>query len=349
MTTQLTRKYIALVGIILVILLGAIVTQQYVSLAQTLTRNSSQISTQDFHLTNVRPWYNSPLWSPDGLWMAWSSFTEGLYTQKIDGSAERKKLGSAGVHRREIAWSWDSEVLFYQVNQPVEYPPFTERWIESVNIVTGEVTKHPELSIFDDLDSVAKARYPSDPILSLNFEENVIEARTKDGTRHWRVTPHPVRHLSTVLSPDKKKVLASGYVYATDGSGHLADLGEGLFGSWSPDGTKIIYAIQEDDGHAITASDLYVIGADGTGKKQLTDTRDELEYDPHLLSDGKRVVFSSSTLESDSSKEHLSALYTAKKSAHVSAFHTDGMAILIKGLHTNSFPTYIADIVADVE
>ena len=344
MTTQLTRKRIAFVGVILVILLGAIVTQQYVSLAQTLTPNLSQISTQDVHLTNVYRWHSSPLWSPDGQWTAWSSFADGLYIRRMEGGAEQKKLGSAGVPRREIAWSWDSKVLFYQVNQPVEDPPFTERWIESVNIVTGKVTEHPELSIFDDLDSVAKARYPSDPILSLNFEENVIEARTKDGTRHWRVTPKPVRHLSTVLSPNKKKVLAYGYVYATDGSGLLADLGEGLFGSWSPDSTKIIYAIQEDDGHIITASDLYVIGADGTGKKQLTDTRDKLEYDPHWSPDGTKVVF-----YSDSVQKPLSVSHTGRARPRLSVSNGEvatltsarGMRIMV--------PIYIADIVAGVE
>ena len=100
-----------------------------------------------------------------------------------------------------------------------------------------------------------------------------------------------MRHLSIILSPDKKKVLAYGYVYATDGSGLLADLGRGSFGSWSPDSTKIIYMIEEDDGHAITASDLYVINADGTGKKQLTDTPDELESDPRWTPDGTKVVF----------------------------------------------------------
>ena len=124
---------------------------------------------------------------------------------------------------------------------------------------------------------------PKIQFLSLNFKDNLIEARTKDGTRRWRVTPNPVHHLSTILSPDKKKVLAYGYVYATDGSGPLAYLGNGSFGSWSSDSTKIVYAIEDDDGHTITASDLYVINADGTGKKQLTHTPDWLERDPTLV------------------------------------------------------------------
>ena len=243
MTTQLTHRPIALVGTILIMLIGTIALQ-HVSLARTSTPDLSQVSTRDIHLTNLRPWHNPPLWSPDGEWMAWSSLTEGLYIQKTEGRSERRQFGRAGVPRHKITWSWDNKKLFYQVNQPIEAPPFTTRWIESVDIETGTVTEHPELSIYDDLDSIARARYPSDPILSLNFKDNIIEARTKDGTQRWRVTPNPVHHLSTILSPDKRKVLAFSYVYATDGSGLLADLGPGSFGSWSPDGTKIIYTIE---------------------------------------------------------------------------------------------------------
>ena len=300
MITQLTHRSIALVGITLVMLIGTIVLRQQVSLAITPSPALSQVSAQDIHLANLRPWHNPPLWSSDGQWMAWSSFTEGLYIQKTDGSTERKQLGMARVSRHELAWSWDSKVLFYQVNQPIEEPPFTERWIESIDIETRTVTEHPELSIYDDLDSVARARDPKDPILSLNFKDNVIEARTKDGTRHWRVTANPVHYLSTILSPDKKKVLAYGYVYATDGSGLLAYLGEGSFGSWSPDGTKIIYTIEENNGHAIIGSDIYVINADGTGKKRLTNTPNNIEIEPRWSPDGTKVAFYSASLHDDS-------------------------------------------------
>ena len=305
MITQVIGKNATVAGVILLVILKFIVVWQHVSLARTLTRNLSRISARDIRLANLRPWYNSSLWSPDGQWIAGASLTEGLYIRKADSSSEQKYLGNAGVPRREVAWSWDSKKLFYQVNLPIEVPPFTRRWIESVDIETGKVTEHPELSIFDDLDSVARARYPSDPILSLNFKDNVIEARTKDGSRRWQVTPNPVLYLSTLLSPDKKKVLVDGYVYATDGSGLLADLGRDFFGSWSPDGTKILYTIEDDNGHTITASDLYVINTDGTGKKQLTDTPDKLERDPRWSPDGTKVVFYSGLLHSESTSVYI--------------------------------------------
>ena len=282
--------------------------------------------------------HSLPLWSPDGQWVALSSVSEGLYIQKADSSAERKQLGSPGVPRREIAWSWDSKKLFYQVNQPIEEPPFTKRWIESVDIETGNVTEHPEWSIYDDLDSVARARYPSDPILSFNFKDNIIEARTKNGTRHWRVTPDPVQYLSITLSPDKEKVLVYRSIYATDGKGHLIDLGEkpvgrASFGSWSPDSTKIIYTIEEDDGHTITASDIYVINADGTDEKQLTYTPDKLESDPRWSADGTKIVFHSKLLNFDRAPVHVAELLNFDRAP----------------VHVADNVVYVADIVVVTE
>ena len=46
----------------------------------------------------------------------------------------------------------------------------------------------------------------------------------------------------------------------------------------------------------MTASDIYVINADGTGKKQLTHTPNHLEIEPRWLPDGTKVVFSSGAL-----------------------------------------------------
>ena len=129
---MMTRKHIAFVGALLVVSIGIIAPRHPTSLARTPTPNLSQVSAQDIRLTNLRPCHHPPLWSPDGQWTAGSNFTEGLYIQRTESGTERKQLGRAGVPRREIAWSWDSKKLFYQVNQPIEEPPFTKRWIESV-------------------------------------------------------------------------------------------------------------------------------------------------------------------------------------------------------------------------
>jgi Tol biopolymer transport system component len=49
--------------------------------------------------------------------------------------------------------------------------------------------------------------------------------------------------------------------------------------------------IAEDNGQDFTDSDIYSINADGTQKKNLTNTIDEIEMDPCFSPDGKAIVF----------------------------------------------------------
>jgi Tol biopolymer transport system component len=49
--------------------------------------------------------------------------------------------------------------------------------------------------------------------------------------------------------------------------------------------------IAEDDGHTFTASDIYSINADGTQKKNLTNTDDLIELNPCFAPDGKSFVY----------------------------------------------------------
>lgn len=99
------------------------------------------------------------------------------------------------------------------------------------------------------------------------------------------------------VSLDGSKVL---YANTVGSKGHLfiyeinneklTDLGEGIFGQWLPDG-RIIYCITMDDGKVNTASELYIINIDGTGKLKITDTPNQIEIQPTVSPDCKSIVF----------------------------------------------------------
>jgi Tol biopolymer transport system component len=72
---------------------------------------------------------------------------------------------------------------------------------------------------------------------------------------------------------------------------NITDLGKGNRPRWSSDSKKIVYMIAEDNGQDFTDSDIYSINADGTQKKNLTNTIDEIEMDPCFSPDGKAIVF----------------------------------------------------------
>jgi Tol biopolymer transport system component len=102
-------------------------------------------------------------------------------------------------------------------------------------------------------------------------------------------------YINLSLSPDRTKVLfkvvgGNMFVMNPDGT-NLTDLGNGNQPRWSFDSKKIIYVIAEDNGDDYTASDIYMINADGTNKRNLTNTKDLIEMNPCLSPDGKNLVY----------------------------------------------------------
>ena len=104
------------------------------------------------------------------------------------------------------------------------------------------------------------------------------------------------------FSPDGKRIAFYGeddklYMVNADG-GSLHKLADSSFDNpggvsqleWSPDGSRIVYTGQNKSG----APDIFVINADGTGRKQLTD---DLQYDlvPTWSPDGRRIAYTHST------------------------------------------------------
>src|SRR5437588_3914390 len=67
---------------------------------------------------------------------------------------------------------------------------------------------------------------------------------------------------------------------------HLHRLGKGQFARWSPNGKKLVLdaPTNESDG------DLFVVDADGSGRRRLTNTRD-LEQPAGWSPDGKEILF----------------------------------------------------------
>ena len=68
-------------------------------------------------------------------------------------------------------------------------------------------------------------------------------------------------------------------------------MGGGRMPAWSPDGTKLAYAVQDNNGFF----DVFVVSADGTGSPtNLTNTATAHDTYPHWSSDGSKLAFASS-------------------------------------------------------
>jgi TolB protein len=128
-----------------------------------------------------------------------------------------------------------------------------------------------------------------------------ISSVNADGSGFRQLTDASIRYLRSSLSPDGTAILAVSvsrgfelYVMDSDGANQrrVPNVPEDVaFASWSPDGTKIVYATATPPPNP--GADIYVINRDGTGGRQLTHAEGVSEY-PCWSPDGREIAFQTS-------------------------------------------------------
>ncbi|MBC8376670.1 MAG: PD40 domain-containing protein [FCB group bacterium] len=100
---------------------------------------------------------------------------------------------------------------------------------------------------------------------------------------------------SYAISPDGSQVVYSTagqnlWLAKVDGEDRMS-LGRGSAPDWSPNGEWITFMLTSDDGHSITASDIYAIHVDGSSRIKLTETPLIFEMNPQWSPDGEWLVY----------------------------------------------------------
>lgn len=131
-----------------------------------------------------------------------------------------------------------------------------------------------------------------------NQEVYVMNA---DGSDARRLTNDPAADMHPVWSPDGSVIAfnsdrdGSWDIYLMDvANGPLTRLTDGpewhLFPDWSPDGTEIAFFSMVQGSRR---QDIFVINADGTELRQLTDSPTTVDEDPAWSPDGSQIAFQS--------------------------------------------------------
>ena len=258
----------------------------------------------------------NPIYSPDGLKIAYTkSGYQGIWILNLQ-SKTTKQITDEAAAGFGYKWSADSKSILSRVAKYEDLKRFNA--VKVFNIQTGESkqlsdykTMMPYLPEWADGDS--KVYLPlksSDEVYVSGIQKSSIitndlitfEKNNKitvlDFINNSESNLEPIKdaqYINLSLSPDKMKMVfevmgGNMFVVNTDGS-NLIDLGKGNRPKWSSDSKKIIYMIAEDDGHKFTASDIYIINADGTGRANFTSTDGIIEMSPGFSPDGRSIVF----------------------------------------------------------
>lgn len=259
----------------------------------------------------------NPVFSPDGKKIAFTKAKyEGIYVYDVT-TKDIKKVTDEQAAGFGYKWSSDSKSILTRVakyenmnrlnavkifnidsNQQLQLTeyrtrmPFMPEWSEQDTKVIVPSKNGVEIYSSGKLSKQSISGLQPDVYIK-NDKITTRDAVTK--TEKFLEPIKDAQIINLVSSPDKKKVafeVMGGNMYSMNIDGtNLKDLGKGHRPRWSSDSKKITYMITEDNGEAYTDSDIYTINADGTQKKNLTNTNDKIEMNPCFSPDGKAIVF----------------------------------------------------------
>jgi Tol biopolymer transport system component len=277
-----------------------------VAAAQTVElRNATRLE------TNERLYY--PVFAPSGERLAATTDNyRGLWLVEIADGSTRAITDAPGAGYYP-AFSADGEELYYRRDKFESGRRLTA--VEATNLKTGvEATLVP---FSRDVDSPTRV---SEDRLALAVG-GALRAFSADGEA--RALPGVDRPYATIenqkialyvggekrilaprgdgnyiwpsVSPDGDRVLftfAGEGTYVCDLDGEiLASIGYANAPKWSPDGKRIVYMVDEDDGRQFIDSEIYVSDADGANRRPLTATPDRIEMYPDWSPKGDRLAF----------------------------------------------------------
>jgi Tol biopolymer transport system component len=237
-------------------------------------------------------------WSPDGQRIVFTSSIANVpqvFVVNHDGSALRT-LTIDNTWKRDVRWMRDSTQILYSSHPLTTTEDADLYLVDADNREARAITNTPEVEISSTLSPdgnwIAFFRYDNDSLLPeiviINMHTGVIVAAFEDATNYdplqW--SPDSTCVLFTLLA-------GGGIIYVLDvqtgQSEALTNSTQSNYrAEWSPDGTQIVFVSERD-----ANPEIYVMNADGSAQRRLTDSPSALEDYPTWSPDGTQIAFSS--------------------------------------------------------
>ena len=242
-----------------------------------------------------------PSWSPDGRKIAF--VREGILVVNADGSGERKLTNSAVSLESPPAWSPDGRSIAFAGN--VSHAP--GRHNIEIYVMNADGTGQRRLTRNAAQDSTPRWSPDGRKIAYVrNWQLWVMNA---DGSGQRRLTRiNGARNVAPAWSPNGRRIAferrvgrqkyrntaleygqcsqcvesvsSQVYVITADGRDARTLAQGGRHPVWSPDGRRIAYATDRLRNYRSWQNDIYVMNADGSGKRNLTQDAGRRESSP---------------------------------------------------------------------
>ncbi|WP_299315872.1 hypothetical protein [uncultured Aquimarina sp.] len=262
--------------IIVCTLLSSIVQSQTISNSRPITSNGE---------------FSTPIWSPDGQKILFTDHhNDALFVVDLSNNNIKKIKNGQGIGYLSN-WSADGKSVIFR--EKPKGGTFSDIQVKSINLQTRK-----EATLKDVHPNSTKTR-TSNKNLIVYINQKTLKLEAKEGIngKPWIISKEDGQFYHPIVSPDQKSVVVHDgpiiYKYTIYGDQERKELGVGIASGWLPDSKGVIsFEDKSEDGHNVTASDLYFISTISLNKKQLTFTKDQIEMWGDVSPDGKRIAFS---------------------------------------------------------
>jgi dipeptidyl aminopeptidase/acylaminoacyl peptidase len=220
--------------------------------------------------------------------IAFQSLKHAIYVMNPDGSGQTNISTDPAFDDFHPSWSPDGKKMAFTSTRDGNFEIYV---MSSVGTNPKRLTNNPA---FDGYPEWSPDGTKIAFVSSRDGNENIY-VMASDGSGQTRLTNYPSLDFYPSWSPDGTTIafVRDSYIFVMDPLGFgQKKLGDGVVGwspDWSPDGTKI--AFHKLSSPASVTNEIYVVNADGSGLKNISNDP-ALDYSaPSWSPDGTKIAF----------------------------------------------------------